>query len=476
LGLASSAQLSPAVGNSGAVPFTVTLTDTPTAPGAYSSVIVFTDANRRSVSCPVAYQVAESTNCNLVKYDRCDITNGKTLYSLTALNDVDSFSWTSSCTGSFDDATDDNVVFQTTTNPNTPCVFFVELTSAGVSTTCNATASCPPCAGTVTPRCTNDQEATYVVHDPASVDAYVNGDVLAVGTDPDGAIIAATSSALPPGVGLNPDGQFIVINNALLESGAYNVTVTTTDVYGGTTTQIVTIVLLDIVCGAGLASCGRACYNPSVHDCIIHNGQRHLCLHNQIICNINDHCCYDPTTQDCINGQLCPKSYQLCGGGLGCYSPSTTQCLTTASGASIFCNTGDQVCNEGCYNPATLTCTNNVLCPTTSLYCNGGCIDRVAYDCIDNFIVQKGYLRCGPATYNPSEYGCFNGHTLCPLGMALCGSACYNPSEYVCQPNFTLSRAGYELCGSAEFKEGEYECCDASTNKMCRVGQDCPCV
>jgi hypothetical protein len=260
-----------------------------------------------------------------------------------------------------------------------------------------------------------------------------------------------------------------------LESGSYNITVTTTDVYGGTTTQNITLVLLDIVCGSGLASCGRACYNPDVHDCIVHNGKRHLCLNNQIICNINDQCCYDPALQDCINGQLCPKGYQLCGGGLGCYNPSTTQCLTTISGARIFCDVGFQVCKEGCYNPATHSCANNILCTVTQQQCAGGCVDPATSDCIDNIVVPEGHLRCGQTTYNPNEHVCLNGHDLCPVGMRLCGNACYNPALYSCLPNFSLLEAGHELCGTAAFKESEYECCDAATDRLCRIGVDCPC-
>ncbi|GAA4347910.1 hypothetical protein GCM10023185_03300 [Hymenobacter saemangeumensis] len=55
------------------------------------------------------------------------------------------------------------------------------------------------------------------------------------------AVLAPGSNPLPAGVSLNPTtGQIFVSNASVLQSGTYTVTITTTDVFGGITTQPVT--------------------------------------------------------------------------------------------------------------------------------------------------------------------------------------------------------------------------------------------
>ncbi|WP_303309862.1 putative Ig domain-containing protein [Hymenobacter sp. BT730] len=90
-----------------------------------------------------------------------------------------------------------------------------------------------------------DKEAVYTVAAAKNVDSYTTGNSLATVTDADGALasaVLATGSTLPAGVALNATtGQFTVSNASLLVAGSYPLSVATTDVLGGVTTQSITL-------------------------------------------------------------------------------------------------------------------------------------------------------------------------------------------------------------------------------------------
>ena len=92
-----------------------------------------------------------------------------------------------------------------------------------------------------------DREAVYVVVPAQNVDSYENGETLATVTDPDGQVVSAIviSGTLPAGTTINPvTGEITVTDPALLIPGSYTVQITTIDIYGGVTTQPVTITFL----------------------------------------------------------------------------------------------------------------------------------------------------------------------------------------------------------------------------------------
>ncbi|ALD22297.1 hypothetical protein AM218_15110 [Hymenobacter sp. DG25A] len=90
-----------------------------------------------------------------------------------------------------------------------------------------------------------DREAVYTVVGAKNVDSYTTGTSLATVTDADGALasaVLANGSTLPVGVAFSSTtGQFTVSNAATLVAGSYPLTVTTTDVVGGITTQTITL-------------------------------------------------------------------------------------------------------------------------------------------------------------------------------------------------------------------------------------------
>jgi gliding motility-associated-like protein len=87
-----------------------------------------------------------------------------------------------------------------------------------------------------------DNEAVYTLTPPLNVDSYSNGNILASVTDADGSIISAIISAgtLPAGVSLNAiNGTITVSDKTLLAAGTYTFNVTTTDITGLTTTNVI---------------------------------------------------------------------------------------------------------------------------------------------------------------------------------------------------------------------------------------------
>ncbi|AIZ62597.1 hypothetical protein PK28_00890 [Hymenobacter sp. DG25B] len=90
-----------------------------------------------------------------------------------------------------------------------------------------------------------DREAVYTVVGAKNVDSYTTGASLATVNDADGTLtsaVLANGSTLPAGVAFSSTtGQFTVANAALLVAGSYPLTLTTTDVVGGTTTQTITL-------------------------------------------------------------------------------------------------------------------------------------------------------------------------------------------------------------------------------------------
>jgi len=90
-----------------------------------------------------------------------------------------------------------------------------------------------------------DQEAVYTVIPAKPVDMYNDNDILATVIDANGGITQAEleSGSLPPGVVLDTDGTIIVNNATSLVAGSYPLDIKTTDLNGGTSNNIVTIII-----------------------------------------------------------------------------------------------------------------------------------------------------------------------------------------------------------------------------------------
>jgi gliding motility-associated-like protein/uncharacterized repeat protein (TIGR01451 family) len=102
-----------------------------------------------------------------------------------------------------------------------------------------------------------DQEAVYTILPPKTVTDYTHAEALATVVDPNGPIISAvvTTGTLPLGIVLDNDGTIRVGDPTHLVAGTYTFTVTTTDVNGGVSATVVTIVLpaANIVAGVAKA-------------------------------------------------------------------------------------------------------------------------------------------------------------------------------------------------------------------------------
>lgn len=101
----------------------------------------------------------------------------------------------------------------------------------------------------------SDQEAVYTILPAKTITDYVIGNTIATVTDPNGPIISAvvTTGTLPPGLVLQSDGTIKVSDPSALVPGSYTITITTTDVNGGTTVAVITIILTNENIKAGLA-------------------------------------------------------------------------------------------------------------------------------------------------------------------------------------------------------------------------------
>ena len=88
-----------------------------------------------------------------------------------------------------------------------------------------------------------DADAMYAVHQPKPLSQYVQGDVLAVSQDRDGAIVHAelVKGKLPKGTSLTDAGQVVVDHPEQLQAGQYAAWIATEDREGGTTLFIVTL-------------------------------------------------------------------------------------------------------------------------------------------------------------------------------------------------------------------------------------------
>ncbi len=90
-----------------------------------------------------------------------------------------------------------------------------------------------------------DSEAVYTIKKARFVNAIRNGDVMAFAEDPDGDIVSATvtEGIVLLGTELKPNGEVVVIDRNMLQEGVnHSFQVETTDVLGGTTTTLLTLV------------------------------------------------------------------------------------------------------------------------------------------------------------------------------------------------------------------------------------------
>jgi gliding motility-associated-like protein len=92
-----------------------------------------------------------------------------------------------------------------------------------------------------------DNEAAYSIEPAQNIDSYSNGETLATVSDPNGPIylaVLANGTSLPTGISMNSfTGEIYVTDKTTLSTGTYTLDITTTDVYGGVTTQTITIVI-----------------------------------------------------------------------------------------------------------------------------------------------------------------------------------------------------------------------------------------
>ncbi|MEQ9443156.1 MAG: gliding motility-associated C-terminal domain-containing protein [Cyclobacteriaceae bacterium] len=88
-----------------------------------------------------------------------------------------------------------------------------------------------------------DTETIYTIDSAKPFNDYLDDEVIATVTDPDGEIVQAIvdSGSLPPGISLNTDGTITVNDTSQLVSGTYTFSVITTDEQGGTSENIVTL-------------------------------------------------------------------------------------------------------------------------------------------------------------------------------------------------------------------------------------------
>jgi len=444
LGLAGDATVTPAPGITNAIPYQVLFTSQARIPGSFSTVLVFTDPDNYQSTYTISYSVIKPINCQVVSFDSCYTLNDLTYYNFNS-DPASDYSFSNNCTGVFSNQTG-SFNFTSTQAPNTVCSFGLNVSKDGgaENAACSLSLTCPLCtsqsqSGSVKTICRKDQPPVYTVLPALSIDRHLNGDTLATVVDADASIVRSSAQKLPAGVGLLPNGAFYVSSRPDLVEGTFNVTVTNVDAFGGSYTQIVTIVLLRVVCGAGLSPCGAACYDPNNLNCVIGNNEFLLCPSGQIFCPNSTNTCYNPSAQICVAGTLCPIGSAIC--GTGCFNPS-----------QLTCNQGD----NGAYT----------LCPVTLGFCGNGCYDPNGSDCVDGAVHAKGTQFCNGGGYDPSLYVCLNDNFLCPTGNNVCGTACYKRSEYTCQPNFQLCRVGDELCGTVCYNDEVNVCLDASTSTI----------
>ena len=98
-----------------------------------------------------------------------------------------------------------------------------------------------------------DIESVYTAQDPIAIDQLSENEELANVSDSDGAVVDVmiNSGDLPPGVVIDSNGAISVSNLEEVTIGEFEFEVTTTDEFGGTTTQTVILTILPISDGDG---------------------------------------------------------------------------------------------------------------------------------------------------------------------------------------------------------------------------------
>ncbi|KAJ7747126.1 carbohydrate binding-domain-containing protein [Mycena maculata] len=121
--------------------------------------------------------------------------------------------------------------------------------------------------------------------------------------------------------------------------------------------------------------------------------------------------------------------------------------LTALAACSIVAAEDLVSCGASNYYPSQYTCfDDDFLCPivngTAYIQCGDACYSDSQYSCNDTTLGlynpngPNPLDDCGFTQYDPSQYICFDGFSLCPImdGSATfkCGDVCYTPDGYSC--------------------------------------------
>ncbi len=170
-----------------------------------------------ATSAPAANAGTAQTGCGSVRLNANHASPGVGTWSIVGGTPADA---------SFSDTNDPTATLSGMPSGTYTVVWTVENTCGGANTTTSDNVQ-------ITINCS----AEYLVAAPKYASQYQSGDVLALASDADGGITAASllSGTLPAWAEILPNGNVVVVSNATPVPGSYNFTMRTTDSFNSTT-------------------------------------------------------------------------------------------------------------------------------------------------------------------------------------------------------------------------------------------------
>ncbi|CAM0136223.1 hypothetical protein VKS41_005385 [Umbelopsis sp. WA50703] len=170
------------------------------------------------------------------------------------------------------------------------------------------------------------------------------------------------------------------------------------------------------ICGSPICQNLPTC--PSDLTVLTTQGDLLACQSDCSHYNLAQYCCTGAynSAATCSGGPYAPMIKAACPDAYSFAYDDSTSTYTCPSGTA----TGYTItwCPSGSSTPPPVTSTTTTTASSTGTGSSGTC--------------GSGLDACGAACYNPAQYTCINGNTLCPVGDQLCGTACYSPSQYTC--------------------------------------------
>lgn len=208
---------------------------------------------------------------------------------------------------------------------------------------------------------------------------------------------------------------------------------------------------LEVRCGVSCAQDLASCDDPVL------DGQCNLLFANPGLCWGN---CYDKNTQYCDGNVVCDL-------GKDCSSTQPT------------CPSGQQVCGDQCYSPATQSCLQGHVCGLEQSLCGDTCFTPGGnLRCYGGVLCNKNLYNgsCGGVCYNSATQNCV-GSTLCAKpNDSVCNGVCYQASatKACCFEVGTYNPATQSCCdGKIWSGEKVYECGDCITPGSKGLGGSC---